>query len=135
MGDGKLNFTEFWESAKGADKNAENRTASQNEHDIFKKLDTDGDGLLDAQELVAWESGKFHTEETLRELLELADINHDHHLTVEEIEEAKEKIENIDAGLDFFSMDTAFRVVTRHRHSAPSMVRENTHLISEMCVN
>jgi len=107
-GDGKLNFTEFWATANETNAtdnetnglHPKNDTEMHSEHDTFKKLDKDGDGLLDARELIAWESGRHHTEETLMELLELADVNHDHHLTVEEIEMAKEKIQNLDAGLD-----------------------------------
>lgn len=105
-GDGKLNFTEFWGNSTGNETDAtENGTDSpkaytESEHKTFSKLDTNGDNLLDADELVAWESGKFHTEETLRELLDVADTNHDGHLSVEEIEEAKANIQKIDATHD-----------------------------------
>lgn len=105
-GDGKLNFTEFWGNITGNETDAtENGTESpkaytESEHKTFSKLDTNGDNLLDADELVAWESGKFHTEETLRELLDVADTNHDGHLSVEEIEEAKANIQKIDATHD-----------------------------------
>merc|ERR1712063_70479 len=95
MGDGKLSLTEFWGNTTSNETDA-----TESEHKTFSKLDKNGDNLLDAEELIAWESGKFHTEETLMELLDLADTNHDGHLTVEEIEEAKANIQKIDATHD-----------------------------------
>eukprot|EP00913_Durusdinium_trenchii_P028263 g26492.t2 len=39
----------------------------------FKKLDKNGDGLLDMDELAIWESGLFHTEAAMIHLLQIAD--------------------------------------------------------------
>jgi len=107
-GDGKLSLTEFWGNTTSNETDATEsgtesvipRNYTESEHKTFSKLDKNGDNLLDAEELIAWESGKFHTEETLMELLDLADTNHDGHLTVEEIEEAKANIQKIDATHD-----------------------------------
>merc|ERR1712137_520448 len=102
-GDGKISADEFWtkEDQQRLDEDL-NHSGTQVESsktgkDIFNKLDKDGDGLLDMDELMEWESGQFHLKDSLQELFDLADKDHDHHLSVKEIEQAKHDIAQIEA--------------------------------------
>merc|ERR1712066_1074160 len=60
--DGKLTPKEFWQGDAGDE-------ISQEDIDDFQKMDTNGDGMFDEEELKAWESGRFHTEEAMRKIL------------------------------------------------------------------
>merc|ERR1719203_2242163 len=92
-GDGKLDAKEFWEAeAKGDD-----GELSEEENQDFAKLDLNGDGHIDLAELRSWESGHFHTEDAMRKLFELADADHDMHVTAEELSRAREQISLSDA--------------------------------------
>lgn len=91
-GDGKLDAREFWEADE-----AEDGDLSDEERADFAKLDTNGDGFLGQDELQAWESGRFHTEEAMKKLIELADKDNDMHLTVAELTAAREQISSSDA--------------------------------------
>lgn len=93
-GDGKLDPREFWEAHDGAGAEFD---LSEEEVEDFQKLDVNGDGYLDHAELKLWESGKFHTEEAMRKLFEIADKDNDLHLTVDEIIAAREQIAASDA--------------------------------------
>merc|ERR1712039_1094297 len=90
--DGKLTPKEFWE-AQDDDSNWE----SEEEKEEFRKLDKNGDGLLEAQELLAWESGKFHMSEAMTNLIKLADTDGDKHLTADELVKASTQIATSDA--------------------------------------
>lgn len=70
---------------------------SEDERSDFKKLDTNGDGKLDLNELKGWEAGHFHTHETMQKLFELADKDNDMHITHEEFHAAREHISSSDA--------------------------------------
>merc|ERR1711865_1087520 len=61
--DGQLTAKEFWE---GDSLDGEETAISEEETADFEKLDTDRNGKLDLNELTAWESGRFHTEEALK---------------------------------------------------------------------
>lgn len=93
-GDGKLTAKEFWE---GDLNEGEELHMSEEELADFKKLDKDGDGKLDVKELKAWESGRFHTEEAMKRLVELSDQDSDMHISAAELEAAREQIAGSDA--------------------------------------
>merc|ERR1711920_1210062 len=63
--DGKLTPREFWEADEADGDEGE---LSEEENSDFGKLDTDGDGTLNMQELSMWESGRFHTIEAMKKL-------------------------------------------------------------------
>merc|ERR1712113_473043 len=78
-------------------KKCERLQLMQEDIDDFQKMDTNGDGMFDEEELKAWESGRFHTEEAMRKIFELADVDKDMHITKEELEQAREAIAGSDA--------------------------------------
>jgi len=93
--DSKLSPSEFWVQMDGDDSDL-----SKEENADFARLDTNGDGSIDAQELRAWESGRFDTEGmegTMKKLIDVADKNGDMHITGEELVEAREQIAASDA--------------------------------------
>merc|ERR1712176_971857 len=96
-GDGLLTPEEFWEG----DPADEGLAVSDDEHLDFKKMDVNGDGKLDVEELKAWESGRFHTEEAMKKLIEVADSDNDMHVTVAELEAAREQLVATDAHYHF----------------------------------
>lgn len=89
-GDGFLTSKEFWEMTDGTD-------PSDEEEQDFKRLDKNGDGKLNVEEIMAWESGVFHTEEAMRKLFDISDKNSDMHLSNEELQSAREAIAASDA--------------------------------------
>lgn len=93
-GDAMLTPKEFWEF--GEEGGADDELTEEEIQD-FQKLDKDGDGLLNAAELTAWESGTFHTEGAMLKLMELADKNGDMAATLEELETAREELAASDA--------------------------------------
>lgn len=90
--DGKLSAKEFWE-ADGDDANE----LSQEENEDFAKLDRNGDGFIDTNELKSWESGMFHTEDSMKKVFELADKDNDMHVTADELAKAREQLSVSDA--------------------------------------
>jgi Ca2+-binding EF-hand superfamily protein len=62
------------------------------EKEIFRKLDLDNSGTLTLKELKSWESGAFHTEESMKQLFQAADHNKDNVLTADELDASKSKI-------------------------------------------
>jgi len=96
-GDGKLDVTEFnelGEDPKVGDagsmekdaKMAEGEAESEKElAEEFKKQDTDGDGKLNLEELVHWESGAFHITVDMQKLFEVCDADKDSHITLKEL--------------------------------------------------
>lgn len=93
-GDGRLTPKEFWE---GDAVEGEELAISEEEQADFAKLDKNKDGYLDLEELKAWESGKFHTEQAMQKLFEIADRDGDMHVTADELDAAKEQIAGSDA--------------------------------------
>eukprot|EP00435_Cladocopium_sp_Y103_P047037 s1970_g13.t1 len=85
--DGYLSPEEMWEGSA-------QEGVSEEEMEDFQKLDKDGNHLLDAQELRAWESGLFHTEAEMLRLIEVADKDGDMEATAEELEDAREELED-----------------------------------------
>lgn len=92
--DGKLSNKEFWE---GDVVDGEDLEITEEERADFTKLDKNGDGFLDLSELKVWESGKFHTEEAMKSMFEIADKDHDLHLSADELEAARAQIAGTDA--------------------------------------
>lgn len=93
-GDGKLTMKEFWE---GDSIDGEDSSMSDEEQEDFKKLDKNSDSFLDLEELKAWESGHFHTEEALKKMFDVADTDGDMHVTADELDNAREQIAGSDA--------------------------------------
>lgn len=93
-GNGQLTPKEFWE---GDAVDGEDLAISEEEQADFNKLDIDNSGTLSLQELKAWESGGFHTEEAMKKLFELADTDSDMMVTAEEMDTARELIAGSDA--------------------------------------
>ena len=52
----------------------------------------DGDGVLNMEELRAWESGLFHTEAAMLKLIQIADKDGDMQATAEELENVREEL-------------------------------------------
>jgi len=92
--DQKLSAIEFWESDEW---NSVDIKLSDEEKSDFARLDSNGDGFIDAQELRAWESGRFHTEDAMKKLVDVADKNGDMHITGEELVAARDKLAGSDA--------------------------------------
>merc|ERR1712064_249980 len=88
---------EFWEidPAEGDGEMLEE------EQEDFAKLDTSGDGFLTADELRAWESGRFHVEDSLKKLFEIADSDSDMHVTANELIAAREEVAATDVQYHF----------------------------------
>jgi Ca2+-binding EF-hand superfamily protein len=92
-GNGKLSPTEFWEAEdSGADTDL-----SEEENADFAKLDANGDGSIDLSELAIWESGTFHTLDAMTKLIQIADKDHDMHVTADELAAAREELTASDA--------------------------------------
>lgn len=85
--DGYLSPQEMWEFSA-------QEGLSEEAMEDFQKLDKDGNHLLDAQEVRAWESGLFHTESEMLRLIEVADKDGDMEATAEELENAREDLED-----------------------------------------
>lgn len=92
--DGKLSPKEFWESDQ---MDGDDSDLSEEEKADFARLDTDGDGSLNEAELRSWESGRFHTEDAMKKLFDVADKDSDLHVTADELASAKEQIAASDA--------------------------------------
>merc|ERR1719277_1357354 len=80
--DGRLSPEEFWEAdpAEGGEADL-----SEEEKTDFRKLDANGDGALGVGELRDWESGRFHLEQAMKQLFEIADTDNDLHVTADEL--------------------------------------------------
>lgn len=92
-GDGELTPKEFFltNSHEGPDVDP-----SEEELSEFSKLDTDHSGTINLQELKPWESGKFHTEQSMKTLFMLADKDHDDLVSADELDKASALIEQSD---------------------------------------
>eukprot|EP00434_Breviolum_minutum_P028396 symbB.v1.2.025120.t1/scaffold2419.1/size79635/2 len=101
-GDGVLSFKEFsdppeMEEAEGISVDTdEDKAQKEEEMKDFKRLDKDGDGMLNLEELKAWESGVFHTEAAMLRLIQTADKDGDMQATADELENAREELARTD---------------------------------------
>merc|ERR1711957_450063 len=91
--DGQLSKREFWV----VDDQYGGEDLSEEEHSEFAVLDVDKDGLLSETELMHWESGRYHTEDAMKKMFELADRDNDMHLTADEIALARKLLVSTDA--------------------------------------
>jgi len=87
--DEKLDPEEFWEMGRTERLDME---VSKEEGVDFRKLDKDSDGFLDVAELKAWQSGSFHTEEAMRNLMDVVDKDGDMHMTADEMAVSMDRI-------------------------------------------
>jgi len=85
-GDNQLSLQEWFEY--------DPEHTSDDDKEEFRKMDTDGNGFLNLEEVKVWESGLFHRKEWLKEVFNIADKDKDMHLSADEIEEAREKIDS-----------------------------------------
>lgn len=93
-GDGKLSNKEWnVEATPGEHQDKENHDPDSD----FKRLDANADGFVDLEELRHWESGRFHTEDAMKKLFEVADKDSDLHITADEFAEARDMIAASDA--------------------------------------
>jgi len=91
-GDGLLTPAEFW-----------GRNDTGFRQNDFRKLDKDGSGKLDFEELKAWESGDFDAEVAMKTLLDMADTNGDMHINADELAKAKDKLHETPANHYFMT--------------------------------
>jgi len=89
-GDGLLTAKEFWEYKDS------NHQVSEKEMKDFGELDKDASGSLNHDELQAWETGIFHTEATMTQLLAICDNDRDKQCSIEELEKAREQVAGSD---------------------------------------
>jgi len=83
-GDKELHPEEFWESDGGEDEDTKGEQSTD-----FVKLDVDKNGKLNLEEMKHWESGAFHTHDAMKQLFEVADQDSDHHISAEELDNAR----------------------------------------------
>jgi len=76
--DGLLTFDEFW------------KDEDEEDSEMFSKLDKDGDGFVDPEELKVWQSGHVETIEAMDSFMQVTDIDDDQHVTVEELAASEE---------------------------------------------
>merc|ERR1712046_347868 len=62
----------------------------------FDALDKDKDGFLSLKELEHWESGRFHSEAAMKDLMQMADEDNDEHITASELAQVQETIQGSD---------------------------------------
>merc|ERR1712032_27263 len=85
---------EFWEIDPADGDDGEMLEGGQRD---FAKLDSDGNGFLSAEELRVWESGRFHLEEAMKSLFEMADSDSDMHVTADELDSVRQRVGDTDA--------------------------------------
>lgn len=94
-GDRQLTMKEFLEEEEEEDdEKKEERTFDEDEVKMFKTLDKDGNGKLNLQELLVWESGHYQVKEAMVDLMKVADTDKDKHVTMDEIIAAQESDES-----------------------------------------
>jgi len=93
-GDGKLTKKEFFEGDTAAGGPVE---ISKDDEAEFKNLDKNVDGFIDYEELKAYESGIFHTEQNMLHLFDVADTNKDKHVSADELDAAKDQLQGTEA--------------------------------------
>lgn len=88
---------EEWLGAVEVKVEAEAEVEVEAEADYFFGLDRDGDGYLSSDEVSAWHSGRFHANDAMTQLFQVADADRDSHITADELVEAREQIVRSDA--------------------------------------
>lgn len=92
--DGVLSLEEFYAHLQTEDEEEAPVEITEEDKDIFNKLDIDGSKTLTLKELKAWESGSFQTEEAMKKLMEAADKDKDNSVTADEMDAARHDIAN-----------------------------------------
>jgi len=92
-GNGELTMQEFHMSGDGA---------SEDDQEVFSKLDKDGSGTLNHEEFKPWITTGFDSDETAQKLFATADVDKDGSLTAEEMADAREQIANEDHQVHLF---------------------------------
>lgn len=93
-GDDFLTPEEFF--ADGSEQ-GQNLGITDQERADFERLDVDGSGKLDIEELALWESGRFHTLAALKAMFDVADADRDGHLTRAEMLAARKTLAGTEA--------------------------------------
>jgi Ca2+-binding EF-hand superfamily protein len=96
--DGRLNKKEWETAAPMGEHHPAN--ADPDTHDPsadFDNLDENKDGYISMDELRHWESGRYHTHDAMKKLIDLADKDTDDHITEEELVAVAESIDGHDA--------------------------------------
>eukprot|EP00927_Polykrikos_kofoidii_P020192 TRINITY_DN19516_c0_g1_i1.p1 TRINITY_DN19516_c0_g1~~TRINITY_DN19516_c0_g1_i1.p1 ORF type:complete len:1319 (-),score=286.99 TRINITY_DN19516_c0_g1_i1:59-3499(-) len=106
--DGLLNFTEYLDDV--SEESEDSQEHVRDEKKRFHKLDTDGDGKLNFQEVLHLETGEHDTQDMFMELFKLADGNSDGSLSLEELEQNIEAINGHQA---------RYRLVELSKHASP----------------
>merc|ERR1712151_280620 len=88
--DGRLAAVEFYNGASDS-------IIEEMHEKEFKKIDRDGDGYVDKDELQAFQSGHFHTEEAMKHLFGIADKDGNKYVTPTELSFATNEISASDA--------------------------------------
>jgi len=91
-GNGELTMQEFHMSGD----------ASEDDQEVFSKLDKDGSGTLNHEEFKPWITTGFDSDETAQKLFATADVDKDGSLTAEEMADAREQIANEDHQVHLF---------------------------------
>lgn len=65
---------------------------SEDEKAVFESLDVSQDNVIDLDEYMVWESGHWHTEDSLAEALKIADKDEDKFVTVDEFVAAGQEL-------------------------------------------
>jgi len=90
--DGLITIDEFWNGVEVPGMNPSG-SHSVDELHLFNKLDTDGSGSINMNELRVWESWHIDFAGAIENFMQLADTNKDQHVTIEELQAAIEKEE------------------------------------------
>mmetsp|Transcript_98431 Transcript_98431/g.275660 ORF Transcript_98431/g.275660 Transcript_98431/m.275660 type:complete len:310 (-) Transcript_98431:209-1138(-) len=112
-GDGKLTEEEFFEV-----EDMEQEGPDKEERESFADLDTNKDGFIDVAELQVSESGRYHIEKTMQDLLKVADTDKDGHLTSEELAAAHASLTDPAADENGAVLDHLIQVHEHHEHGA-----------------
>ena len=115
-GDGKLTAKEFW-AGDALDEEMRDAPISEEEEADFKKLDSNGDGFIELKEMKFWESGKFHTQQAMEKMFEIADKDKDGHVTAQELEDAREQIAGLTGGLRTQGSDAQYHLMEWAEHN------------------
>jgi len=115
-GDGKLTAKEFWAGDSLAEEMRDAPISEEEEAD-FKKLDSNGDGFIELKEMKFWESGKFHTQQAMEKMFEIADKDKDGHVTAQELEDAREQIAGLTGGLRTQGSDAQYHLMEWAEHN------------------
>jgi Ca2+-binding EF-hand superfamily protein len=93
---GMLTMEEFFAHQVDLSMDTAGVRISDDDKEVFKKLDIDSSGTLTLKELKAFETGDFHSEEAMKQLFKIADKNSDSSLSADELDAAKQAIADAD---------------------------------------